>query len=123
MASFNYARIAATSIRLLAKFGAPVTLRDKALGTYDPATGAVTAAAPADKVRNGALLDFGAGQVLAPGGGLIQAGDKRLLLEPGSVPGLEDNVIAGGIEYVIKGIGEVNPAGTPVMYDLHLRKG
>lgn len=120
--TFNYASVAATAIRLLKRFGAPVTLRNYTIGTYDPATGATTTAYT-DVVHNGVLLDFGAGQVNAAGGGLIQAGDKRLLLEPGTVPALEDHVIVGGTEYVIKGVGEVKPAGVPVLYDLHLRSG
>ena len=122
MTSFNYARTAATAARLLSKFGAPVTLRNVTIGTYDPATGQ-TATTNTDTTRNAALLEFGAGQVNAAGGGLIQAGDRRCLLEPGVVPALEDHIIAQGKEYVIKGIGEVNPAGTPVLYDLHLRSG
>lgn len=118
--TFDYAEVAATSAEILEEFGAPVTIRNYTIGTYDPATGGTTSTF-SDVVKNGVLLDFAAGRTLGPGG-LIQAGDKRLLLEPGTVPALEDHVVVqGGVEYVIKGIGEVNPAGVPVLYELHLR--
>lgn len=120
--AFNYARTAATSARLLAKFGRDVTLRNYSTTTvaYDPSTGTM-APTTSDSTRKGALLDFAAGQVNGPGG-LVQQGDKKLLMEPGTVPALEDRVLVGTDEYVIKGISEVNPAGTPVIYELHLRK-
>lgn len=122
--TFDYAKTAETSARLLAKFGANVTLRNYGLGVYNPATG-LTDAAFSDTTRKGALFDFAQGQTNGPGG-LIQIGDKKLLLEPSYVVQLEDHVIVpavNGNEYVIKGIGEVNPAGTSVLYTLHLRRG
>jgi len=118
--SFDYAELARTASKLLREFGQDVTLRNYSLGTYDPATGSATPTY-ADLTKKGVLLDFGAGQTLGTGG-LIQQGDKRLLLEVGSAPSLEDHIVVGTTEYVIKGVGEVNPAGTPVLYDLHLRK-
>lgn len=129
----DYAALAATAARLIAADGAPVTLRGIDTGTYVPGTGQNTQAAPADATLNGALFDFAQGQTNGPGG-LIQQGDKRLLMEAGvRVPAMEDRLVvlgtyasgalvAGtGTEYVIKGILEINPAGTPVVYDLHLR--
>lgn len=116
-----YADAAATAAELLADLGQPVTLRNVAIGVYDPATGGVTASAPTDATRNGALVDFGEGQTLGPGG-LVQAGDKLLLLEAGVVPALEDQVIVSVVQYAIKGIGEVSPAGIPVLYQIHLRR-
>ena len=117
--SFDYADIATTAKDLLAEFGQPVTLRNVTIGTYNPATGTNTTTTT-DVTRNAALFDFAEGQTLGPGG-LIQQGDKKLLMETGVIPALEDQVIVSGVLYVIKGVGESNPAGTPVMYKLHLR--
>lgn len=117
--SFDYAELATVAASLLADFGQNVILRNYSIGVYDPATGKSTTTTT-DSFRKGAPFDFGAGQTNGTGG-LIQAGDKRLLLEPGTVPSLEDHIIFGGLHYVIKGLGEINPAGTPVLYDLHLR--
>lgn len=117
--TFDYAHTAATSLKLLTRFGQNVTRRSYTVGTYDPATGAATTST-ADTTRKGVLLDFGAGQTLERGT-LIQGGDKRLLLDADAAPDPQDHFIVGGIEYVIVSIGEVNPAGTPVLYDIHLR--
>jgi hypothetical protein len=35
---------------------------------------------------------------------------------------LEDHFTVAGTEYAIVSVGEVNPAGTVVLYDLHARK-
>jgi hypothetical protein len=115
-----YTDMATTTKYMLTEFGMDVTLKRVDDGVYDPATGSNSQSYPTEFTRKGALFDFGSGQVNGPGG-LIQGGDKRLLLEPGVAPALEDRIVADGIEYVIKGILEINPAGTSVMFDLHLR--
>lgn len=119
MTGFNYDRTAATAAKLLTKFGGDVTLVSLTVPAYNPATGSA-APMPTNSTRQGVLLDFGTGQTKASGG-LIQQKDKRLLLEPGVVPALEDQVIVQGQTYVIKGLGEVKPGATPVLYDLHVR--
>ena len=118
--AFNYSRIAGTANRLLAKFGQTVTLRKYEIGAYDPVT-STAAQVATDYSRVGAIFDFGGKQTLGPGG-LIQVGDKQLLMDVnGAAPELEDHVIVGGVEYVLKGVGVIAPAGVPVVYDLHLR--
>lgn len=117
--TFDYAKAAATALRLLTQFGRDVTVRSYTVGTYDPATGA-NSVTTSDVTKKGALLDFGAGKTLV-NGGLIQVGDKRLLLESSAAPSPQAHIIVGSVEYVIISVGEVNPAGTPVLFDLHLR--
>ena len=59
-----------------------------------------------------------------PGAGadVIEIGDKKLLLEvTGGEPTVKDRVLAGGVDYAILGVAEIGPAGTPVVYTLHLR--
>lgn len=118
-----YNELAVEAADLLEEFGQIVTLRNVSAGTYNPDTGAMDAPATTDVTRKAALFDFRQGQENGPGG-LIQQGDKKMLMEPGVVPTLEDLVILsdGTTTYVIKGIGETNPAGTPVLYTLHLRR-
>ena len=117
--TFPYADTAATALELLTEFGQSITRRSYTAGTYDPATGTTTPTT-ADTTRKGALLDFGAGQTLERGT-LIQGGDKRLLLDPVTAISPQDHFVVGGVEYVIVSIGEINPAGTRVLYDIHLR--
>lgn len=119
--TFNYAEIAAISLETLTEFGRDVTRRSYTAGTYDPATGLVTPTT-ADTTRKGAIFDFGAGQTLVRGT-LIQAGDKRLLVDVDAAINPQDHFTVGGKEYVIISVGEINPAGTCVLYDIHLRKG
>lgn len=118
--SFNYAEIAANALETLTEYGQDVTRRSYTAGTYAPATGLVTPTT-ADTTRKGVLFDFGAGQTLERGT-LIQAGDKRLLLDATATVSPQDHFIVGGAEYVIVSLGEINPAGTVVLYDIHLRK-
>ena len=119
---FDYAEMAALGTELLTEFGQTVTHHNKSIPAYNPAD---SSAAPtnADTSCKGALFDYGKGQTVAAGGGLIQQGDKRLLVEAGKmVPSLEDQFTVNGSRYVVKCIGDVNPAGVPVLYDLQLRK-
>ncbi len=114
-----YSDLADTGLELLTEFGQDVTRCALTAGVYDPATGLVTPTAT-DTTRKGALFDFGAGQTLARGT-LIQGGDKRLLLAATATVSPQDHFIIGGVEYVIVSIGEISPAGTVVLYDIHLR--
>lgn len=118
--TFDYAELAATALELLTEFGGDVTRSSYSAGVYDPATGLVTPAT-ADTTRKGALFDFGAGQTLERGT-LIQGGDKRLLLDATATVAQQDHFIIGGVEYVIVSVGEISPAGTVVLYDIHLRR-
>lgn len=118
--AFNYSEVAANALETLTEFGRDVTRRSFTAGSYDPATGLVTPTT-ADTTRKGALFDFGAGQTLERGS-LIQGGDKRLLLDATATVSPQDHFIIGGAEYLVITVGEINPAGTVVLYDIHLRK-
>lgn len=118
----TYASNAATALRLLTKFGQDVTRRAYSVGTYDVNTNTMTPTT-ADTVRKGALFDYSlqqAGAALAIGT-LIQEGDKQLLLDATGPVELQDHFIIGGVEYTLVNIKVLNPAGTPVLYDLHIR--
>lgn len=118
--SFDYSEVAANALETLTEFGRDVVRRAFSAGVYDPATGLVTPTT-ADTTRKGALFDFGAGQTLERGT-LIQGGDKRLLLDATATVAPQDHFVIGGVEYVIVSLGEINPAGTVVLYDIHLRR-
>ncbi len=117
----SYAALAANAEKTLTKKGRVVTRRIYTTGTYDPATGAA-AVTSTDDSRKGVILSFGAGQTTIRGT-LIQGTDKRLLLDAiGDAPQGQDHFLVGADEYSVVSIDEVNPAGIPVLYDLHLRK-
>lgn len=110
----------------ITEVGQSVTLRTLTAGAYDPDTGAA-AQTSTDTTRKGVPFDFFATdlrtrtEVIASG--FIQATDKQLLMDAdGTRPTVGDNVIIGGVEYKIITVGEINTTGTPVIYDLHLRR-
>jgi hypothetical protein len=117
-----YSKLAETSRALLGRFGQDVVLRrHTSTGEYNPDTGA-TEQDHSDTVYKGALFDFQAGQTDI-NNSLIQAGDKELLLEDTGVPpSVSDQVLIGGVLWSIQSVGEINPAGTPVLYKLQVRR-
>ena len=117
--TFDYTRTAATTLSLLTKFGADVTVTRVTTGTYDTSTGANTVTTSTATVK-GVVLDYDSGQSTISGS-MIQAGDKRLLLEAAASPDLNDKFTANSRTYAPVSIGEVNPAGTVVLYDIHVR--
>jgi len=118
--AFNYASLVVTAASVLAQFGKMVTLRQVTDGAYDPATGLNTTVTT-DKLRKGAFFDFPVSQERGAGGEVL-ATDKQMIMEAGTVPRIQDKIIDGATEYVIIGFAETNPAGTPVIYTLHLRR-
>ena len=121
--SFDYATSAATAARLLTKFGQVVMRRHVIADDYDPATGAAVVSVVAS-TRVGVVLDF---DDKARKGdqnmqGLVQVGDKRLLLDPNGAALVTDRYVIQSVEYATISVSELNPAGTVVLYDLHLRR-
>ena len=122
--TFGYAKTAATATRLLTQFGRTVTRRAYTAGAYNAATGAATPTTT-DTSRIGALFDYGdssrRGEQYVRGS-LVKAGDKQLLLDPNGAADVSDHYLIGGVEYSVVSASEVNPAGTVVLYDLHLTR-
>lgn len=117
--SFDYQSMADLALELLTEFGRELTQRTFTEGEYDPSTG-TTNTTTADSTRIGAKFDFKEGQTTERGT-LIQSGDFQLLLEPTANVSLQDVFVIDSVQYSIVSIGEVNPAGTRVLYDIHIR--
>lgn len=115
-----YGDIAITGKALLTQFGKKVTLRVVSDAVYDPAT-ATAVTTNADKKLVAVLVDFPASQQNGPGGTILQ-GDKKCILQAGTPPAVQHRLLEGDNDWGIIGFKEVNPAGTPVLYVLHLRK-
>jgi hypothetical protein len=118
--SFDYAGIASTATQLLAEMGQTVTHKLTSDAAYNPATGQ-SSPVVTTKARSGVVLEFGSGQTLVRGQ-LIAQYDKRLLLEPSAPVEPQDHFVIGSHEYVVLSVGEISPAGTVVMYDVHLHR-
>ncbi|WP_034135917.1 hypothetical protein [Pseudomonas lactis] len=118
-----YDRTAATALRLITQFGQPVTISKTEPGEYDPETGGDTPGATIEQTAQGILLDF-TGQEFQ-NNSLIRQGDKKLKIAAQGlawVPGLLDKVVAQGRSWsIVPPLKEVNPAGTPILYELQVR--
>jgi hypothetical protein len=118
-----YDRTAATALRLITQFGQPVTISKTEPGEYDPETGGEAPGVTIEQTAQGVLLDF-TGQEFQ-NNSLIRQGDKKLKIAAQGlawVPGLLDKVVAQGRTWaIVPPLKEVNPAGTPILYELQVR--
>jgi hypothetical protein len=124
--TFDYTKPAATALKLLTKFGRSVTLRKQTAGAYDPATSGATVT-NTDYTGTGALFDFNE-RILGTqfeNGTSVQMGDKYLLLASSGItvaPVPNDLLIFGSDTWTVLNVKIIAPAGTAVLYELHLRK-
>ena len=118
-----YEEMSIATHNLITEFGQPVIISKKESGEYDPETGGEVPGATVEQTAQGILLDF-TGQEFQTNS-LIKQGDKKLkIAAQGMVwaPGLLDKVIVQGRTWsIVPPLKEVNPAGTPILYELQVR--
>jgi len=130
-----YDRMASTALRLIERFGQTITLRDTVPGEYDPVTGSQTPDVEVDQPAQAILQDYALQQsgMSYAEGTVIKQGDKKILVaamtkdandQPVQLtpPTLTTIVIADGATWTIVNIKEINPAGTPLVYELQGRR-
>ena len=120
MSTYDYAVPAATATRMLTSYGQTVTRTTYTAGTFDQATQTVSPST-ATSSRIGALFDIKDNRTTIRGS-LVQVGDKELYLDPAASVALTDHYTIGGVEYTVLSFEEIAPAGTAVLYILHLRR-
>lgn len=123
----NYAKNAASALRGITKAGQAAVLRRSTPGTYDTETQTKGAATVSDSSCFVVLFDFDRKESGASraDGTLIQVGDKQILLPASGLsftPAPGDLVLVGGVTWTIQNVKEVNPAGTPILFELHGRR-
>jgi len=122
MATF-YDEMAVMALEMITEFGQPVTISKTEPGEYDPELGGEMPGATVEQIAQGILLDF-TGQEFQ-NNSLIKQGDKKLKIAAQGlawVPGLLDKVVAQGRTWsIVPQLKEVNPAGTPILYELQVR--
>ena len=121
-----YHRMAVTALRLIAQFGQPVTLRDAVPGEYDPITGGTTPGTVSEQTGSCILQDYtlqesGAANLA---GSDIRQNDKKILIAAKGLTALtlSTQIIAGGHTWTAVNIKEINPAGTPLVYEIQGRR-
>lgn len=113
-----YADMQSLATELLTEFGQNITWSQTTGGTRDTATGETTGETTTNYSGYGAMFDFDTRLV---NGDQILATDKRLLLQAGDIPKVQDKLTINGTAYTVISIEELNPAGTKVMYVIQLR--
>lgn len=118
-----YDEMAALALEMITEFGQPVTIRATTVGEYDPDTGTVPPDTVTDQTAQGILIDF-TGQEFQTNS-IIRQGDKKLKIAAQGLawaPGLLNKVIAQGRTWsIVPPLKEINPAGTPILYELQVR--
>lgn len=110
---------AATALRLLKKYGIPVTLSRTTGGSIDPVTGAITAGTDASKTPTGLFVNFPVEMI---DGTRIQAGDKRLIMAADVTPLTTDTVPYGGYTWIVHSVETVSPTGVDIVHFVHIRR-
>ncbi|MBK5400499.1 hypothetical protein JFU47_27905 [Pseudomonas sp. TH39(2020)] len=122
MATF-YDEMAVMALEMITEFGQPVIIRAITVGEYDPDTGTAGPGTVVEQTAQGILLDF-TGQEFQTNS-LIKQGDKKLKITAQGlawVPGLLNKVIVQGRTWsIVPPLKEINPAGTPILYELQVR--
>jgi hypothetical protein len=118
-----YDEMAVMALEMITEFGQPVIISKTQPGEYDPETGGDSPGATIEQTAQGILLDF-IGQEFQ-NNSLIKQGDKKLKIAAQGlewVPDLLNKVIIQGRTWsIVPPLKEVNPAGTPILYELQVR--
>jgi hypothetical protein len=118
-----YEEMAVMALEMITEFGQPVIIRATTAGEYDPDTGTGSPGIVAEQTAQGILLDF-TGQEFQ-NNSLIKQGDKKLKIAAQGLawaPDLLNKVIVQGRTWsIVPPLKEINPAGTPILYELQVR--
>ncbi|MGO3563729.1 hypothetical protein SAMN04490192_3406 [Pseudomonas lundensis] len=122
-----YDRMAATALRLIERFGLTATLSEVTPGEYDPVTGVETGGATLTQTGQLILLEYTSAEagIINASGSLVQQGDKKIMLAAKGLawpPTLTTTILADGQTWTIVNVKSTNPAGTPLVYELHGRR-
>lgn len=125
-----YDEMAGVTLDLITEFGQVGTLSytpEVDPNDYDPVTGTGPVAVPVTQSGQLILLDYTAAEsgVINTSGSLVQQGDKKIMLAAKGLawaPTMTTTIDAGGQVWTIVNIKSINPAGTPLLYEIHGRR-
>ena len=122
-----YPNMATTALKLIASKGQSVTWQRRTAGAYNPATGAA-AVTTAEVTCTGLMLDYKdrtTAGVNTDSQGLVQRGDRKLLLAASGMPGTPlpgDNFVVGGETWSVVFTKPLNPGGVALLYECQVRQ-
>lgn len=118
-----YAEMAEMALELIAEFGQPVMLQESTPGEYDPETGQTGPERTREQIAQGIMADFTGLEF--QNSSLIRQGDKKLKLAAKGLewlPSLMSHVVVQGVIWsIVPPLKEINPAGTPLLFELQVR--
>lgn len=118
-----YDEMAGMALEMIAEFGQPIVLHEITPGEYDPETGQTAPDQTREQVAYGIMADFSGLEF--QNNSLIKQGDKKLKLAAKGLewaPGLMSKVVVQGVTWaIVPPLKEINPAGTPLLYELQVR--
>jgi len=118
-----YDEMAVMALEMITEFGQPVLIRDIQPGEYDPETGTAGPGTSTEQTAQGILLDFTGLEFQS--NSLIKQGDKKLKIAAQGlewVPDLLNKVVIQGRTWsIVPPLKEINPSGTPILYELQVR--
>lgn len=122
-----YDRMAATALRMIERFGLAATLSEVTPGEYDPVTGVETGGTTLTQTGQLILLEYTSAEagIINASGSLVQQGDKKIMLAAKGLawpPTTTTTILADGLTWTIVNVKSTNPAGTPLVYELHGRR-
>lgn len=118
---FNYSRIAATALKLIADFGQVVTITSRAQGAYTASTSSYAVTETTQTTR-GVIDQYKAREI---DGTLVQVGDSKLIVAAQGLtaPTINNTVtLANSSKLTIKSIDPISPAGIPIIYICQVRR-
>lgn len=107
--AFNYAPLTATALRLITKFGADLTFRDKGT-TADPVTGLGAVAGNDRTVKGVKITDV----AKAFPETRIESGDRAFIIESATIL-MSDKWINGAAAWTVEEVNEIEPNGTDIV--------
>ena len=115
------AKARATALKLLNKFGKPVTHYIVTEGTYDPITGDVSAPMTATEIPKALVEDFEGTDYLS---GLVEKGDRKLTIPASgfSEPKPNDKFTVGSDVYTVVAVKTIWSGEQAAIYESQVRK-
>jgi hypothetical protein len=121
LTAFDYAKTAATAVRLLQRFGRSAMLNRTTLGAYNPATGAPAAGTMTPHACTAALFEYAQRDI---DGTHIRVGDQRAYIAPdiALTPQTGDTLTIGSDAWSVIASRPLSPAGVVVLHDVQVRR-
>lgn len=119
MATFDYSKMLLRATVLLQRYGAAATVTHRSAGTYDPTTGTATVVTATTTVT-AVVLDM---PLMAVNGDTVLQGDALAYVSAAdALPKPMSKFNWHGDDYNIITAKAISPSGTPVLYELQIRK-